>query len=102
VWREAASDDAHKDWLVFQVQDTGIGIPSNKLTQVFDPFEQADISVTRKYGGTGLGLPISRKLCAMLGGELSAESVLGEGSIFTARLPASAEYADKRLYSDDR
>ncbi len=79
------------DRLVFQVTDTGIGIPEDKLDQIFEEFSQADSSTTRHYGGTGLGLPISRRFCEMMGGELSASSRLGEGSTFTIELPAMVD-----------
>ena len=68
--------------LQFAVKDTGVGIPSDKLTNIFDPFEQADNSVTRKYGGSGLGLAISKKLVAMMGGRIWAVSNPNEGSTF--------------------
>lgn len=76
------------EWLVFSVRDTGIGIPADKLDHVFEEFSQADSSTTRDYGGTGLGLPISRCFCQMLGGDLSVRSSTGEGSTFTIRVPA--------------
>jgi signal transduction histidine kinase/CheY-like chemotaxis protein/HPt (histidine-containing phosphotransfer) domain-containing protein len=72
--------------LQFAVRDTGIGIPAEKLQSVFDPFIQADNSVTRKYGGTGLGLPISRRIANALGGELTVTSEVGRGSVFTATI----------------
>ena len=75
------------DWLTFSVSDTGIGIPADKLDHVFEAFSQADSSTTRDYGGTGLGLPISRRFCQMLGGDLTVRSKLGEGSVFTMRVP---------------
>jgi len=75
------------EWLVFSVTDTGIGIPADKLEHVFEEFSQADSSTTRDYGGTGLGLPISRRFCIMLGGDLTVRSSAGEGSTFTMQVP---------------
>ena len=82
------STERGKDWLTFAVRDSGIGIPEDKLEHVFKEFGQADDSTTRNYGGTGLGLPISRSFCQLMGGDLTVESQPGEGSIFTIRLPA--------------
>ncbi len=72
--------------LEFRVIDTGIGIPKQKLDTIFQPFSQADTSVTRKFGGTGLGLTISRRLTRMLGGDLTVESTPGKGSTFIVRV----------------
>lgn len=71
----------------FCVVDTGIGISKEQQSRLYKPFSQGDASVTREYGGSGLGLAISQRLVSMLGGELSADSVLGEGSTFRLRLP---------------
>ena len=68
--------------LAFSVRDTGVGIAPDKLSKVFDAFEQADGGITRRYGGTGLGLSIAKLLVNMMGGDLSVESVVGEGSVF--------------------
>lgn len=76
------------DWLQFAVSDSGIGMTPEQLQRIWDDFGQADASTTRKYGGTGLGLPITRNLCRMMGGEVYATSEYGKGSTFTMQLPA--------------
>jgi PAS domain S-box-containing protein len=76
------------DWLIFRVRDTGIGMTPEQLQKIFQPFVQADATTTRKYGGTGLGLTISRKLSQMMGGDISVESEFGKGTQFTLELPA--------------
>ncbi len=74
-------------WLLFRVADTGIGLSADQTQTIFQPFTQADASTTREYGGVGLGLAISHHFCRMLGGDITVESELGQGSTFTIRLP---------------
>ena len=87
VRREMREGDT---WLVFAVEDTGIGMNSEQLARVFDEFAQADASTTRKYGGTGLGLSISQRFCRMLGGTIEVSSEPGKGSVFTIHMPAAS------------
>jgi CheY-like chemotaxis protein len=77
--------------LQFSVEDTGIGVPPDKINYVFEEFTQADSSTTRQYGGTGLGLSICKRLAVLMGGDVCASSIEGEGSIFTfsVELPVS-------------
>jgi CheY-like chemotaxis protein len=77
----------HQYLIELAVQDSGIGIPEDKLDTIFDSFSQADSSTTRRFGGTGLGLTISRKLAELMGGRLWVESVEGTGSTFHLELP---------------
>ena len=83
----------HQPWCIFRVCDTGIGMTPEQIGQLFQPFTQADASTTRRYGGTGLGLTITRRFCQMLGGDISVASALGAGATFTMRLPATAPVA---------
>jgi GAF domain-containing protein/CheY-like chemotaxis protein len=85
VAREAID---HQDWVVFSVTDTGIGMTAEQLAKLFEAFTQADAATTRRFGGTGLGLALSRRLCRMMGGDVTVESEPGRGSTFTIRLPA--------------
>ncbi len=79
--------DRQRGLLVIAVRDTGMGISPAALTRLFDKFEQGDLSTTRRFGGTGLGLAICRDLVRLMGGDISAASVLHEGATFTVRLP---------------
>ncbi len=76
------------DWITFAVSDTGIGMTQEQLDRLFEAFSQAEASTRSTYGGTGLGLAISRHFCRLMGGDMTVESVYGEGSTFTVRLPA--------------
>ncbi len=78
-------------FLRIDVRDTGIGIDPQNFEMIFERFKQADSSVSRKYGGTGLGLPISLRLARLMGGNITMESVLGKGSIFTLVIPLRTE-----------
>ena len=77
----------YRDNIIFSIDDTGVGITAEQLNELFEPFTQADSSTTRKFGGTGLGLYISKQLVNKLGGEIQATSTPGEGSHFEVTLP---------------
>ncbi|WP_455208218.1 ATP-binding response regulator [Kaarinaea lacus] len=94
VYRELARNE---EWIKFVVRDSGIGLSESQVENLFNAFSQADMSTTRRYGGTGLGLTISQKFCRLMGGEITVESRLGKGSVFTISLPAHIkELADTR------
>lgn len=78
-----------------EVQDTGMGIPQEKLGSVFESFKQVDSSINKKFGGTGLGLTITKQFCDMLGIEIGVNSELGRGSTFWLRIPAEEAAADQ-------
>ncbi len=75
------------EWFRFDISDTGIGMTPDQLARLFEAFTQADASTTRQYGGTGLGLVISRKFCHMMGGDITVQSEHGRGTTFTVELP---------------
>jgi signal transduction histidine kinase/CheY-like chemotaxis protein len=85
------------DWLQLSVRDTGIGIARENQSKLFQNFSQAEAWTASKYGGTGLGLALTQKLCRLMGGDVTVESELGQGSCFTIKLPASlAETVERR------
>jgi signal transduction histidine kinase len=81
-------------WITFRIADTGIGMTPEQIEKLFQSFTQADASTTRKYGGPGLGLAITRRFCQVMGGDVSVESELGKGSTFTMRLPTEVAAAN--------
>ena len=83
------------DVMVFRVRDTGVGMTPEQLGRLFEAFTQAEASTSSKYGGTGLGLALSRKFCQLMGGSLTVASEPGKGSCFTATIPLAAEPADE-------
>ena len=85
--RITTEKDDQGEWVVMSVADTGIGIPADALEHIFEPFVQADESVAYRYGGTGLGLTLAREYARRLGGDITVESEVGKGSVFTVRLP---------------
>jgi PAS domain S-box-containing protein len=81
------SDSLEGSWVYLEVADNGIGIPFEKLDRLFNAFSQVDASTSRRFGGTGLGLVLCRHFARMMGGEITVDSVEGEGSTFTVKLP---------------
>ena len=94
---EVSEDKQH---FILSVEDQGIGIPANRLQKILEPFEQADATTTREYGGTGLGLTITKKMVELLGGYFHFESEMGKGSIFSAKLPMVASDTTLRIDSE--
>jgi len=80
-----------RDWVELAVADTGIGLTAEQQAKLFQEFTQADSLTARRYGGTGLGLALSRKLARMMGGDVTVTSEAGKGSVFTVRLPGTSE-----------
>ncbi len=93
---KAVGDDLE---IGFNIHDTGIGIPKDKLSRLFKSFSQVDSSTTRKYGGTGLGLVISQKLINLMGGDVSVSSEEGKGTTFSFNIRAKAALASKKQYT---
>jgi CheY-like chemotaxis protein len=89
------------DLVTFEVRDSGIGMTPEQLNRLFEAFTQAEASTSKRFGGTGLGLTISRHFCRMMGGDVTATSSAGSGSVFTVRLPATLRLAQSAEQDDD-
>lgn len=96
-----SAGEEEMQWILFQVQDTGIGIDPEQLPHLFEAFTQADVSLSRIHSGTGLGLAISRRFCEMMGGKITVESEVGVGSTFTIYLPAGVTNANTKVASEE-
>ncbi len=88
-----------EDWVEFRITDTGIGLSADQIVKLFQDFTQADASTTRKFGGTGLGLALTRRFCQMMGGDVTVHSTPGEGCVFTIKIPAHVSDALPELAS---
>ena len=91
-----------EDWIVFRVTDTGIGLSPDQIVKLFQDFTQADASTTRKFGGTGLGLALTRRFCQMMGGDVTVHSTPGEGCVFTIKLPATVAVPIPEIFTEQR
>ena len=80
-----------REWIWFRVSDTGIGMTPEQLVKLFQTFSQADTSTTRKFGGSGLGLALTRRFCQLMGGDVTVHSVPGESSTFTIKVPGDCQ-----------
>ncbi len=94
------SQNNNKVWIDFSVRDTGIGMSQSQIKKIFEPFVQADSSISRQYGGTGLGLTITKKYIELLGGTLKVESQEGVGSTFSFSIPLEEVETGDSLYKD--
>ncbi len=92
--KHVAASDTMPQSVIFDVVDTGIGIPAERLSTIFEAFSQADQTTTRRFGGTGIGLTICQRLATAMGGEIMVSSVPGHGSTFSVRIPVASVDAD--------
>lgn len=99
--RSERTEDA-KTWVTFSVSDTGIGMSKEQLDHLFVPFDQGDSSISRRFGGSGLGLSIAKSLTDLMGGEISVASEEGSGSTFTVRLPLEPDAKARRNGNKDK
>ncbi len=91
TFKAGVETSASSEYLRFDVRDTGLGIPADRLAHLFQPFSQLDSSTSKKFGGSGLGLAITRRFCQMMGGDVTVESEPGKGSRFTILLPRKVQ-----------
>ena len=98
---ELAKNSQQQAMIYFQVRDTGIGIKPEQIVKLFQPFSQADSTTTRKYGGTGLGLTITREFARMMGGVVTVKSEYGHGATFTLQLPQAVISGEKVAICDE-
>jgi signal transduction histidine kinase len=89
-----------REWIVFRVTDTGIGLGPEQIVKLFRNYSQANASTTRNFGGTGLGLVLTRRYCQMMGGDVTVRSVFGQGSVFTIKLPAIVREAKSQTAAE--
>jgi CheY-like chemotaxis protein/anti-sigma regulatory factor (Ser/Thr protein kinase) len=97
--RAKREESAEGAWMRFDVQDSGIGLSAEQIARLFEEFSQAETSTSRKYGGTGLGLALSRRLCRLMGGDITVISEPGKGSTFSVRLPGNVAQVRDRSQS---
>jgi CheY-like chemotaxis protein len=102
VVEERFEEDGAINQIYLAIRDTGIGIPSEKLPTIFEPFTQAESSTTRRFGGTGLGLTISRKFARAMGGDIEVSSEFGQGSEFKVCIPAGLERSEMTMISPEQ
>ncbi|NOZ45380.1 MAG: response regulator [Chlorobi bacterium] len=102
ILAKAVNESKKSITVQFSVKDTGIGIPESKIENIFDSFNQASSNTTRKYGGTGLGLTISKHLISLQGGSIWVDSIEEKGSTFSFRIPYKKAIRKKTLYSTDK